>query len=79
MVIVGRGDWRLRLCIVSRRSVGEAQTSKRVVGCPGGNRVWPAAGVTIEPVPVVIFGVVTGIAAVLVVVAWFRSPRESLV
>jgi hypothetical protein len=37
------------------------------------------ASVTIEPLPVVILEVVTGIAAELVVVAWFRSPRESSV
>ncbi len=36
-----------------------------------------AAGVTIEPVPVVIFGVVTGIAAVLAGLALFLSPRQS--
>jgi hypothetical protein len=34
-----------------------------------------AAGVTVEAVPVVIFGVVTGIAAVLVGLAVFTSPR----
>ena len=36
-----------------------------------------AAGVTIEPVPVVIFGVVTMIAAVLAGLALFSSPRQS--
>ena len=36
-----------------------------------------AAGIVMETVPVVIFGVVTGIAATLVVLALFASPRES--
>lgn len=36
-----------------------------------------AAGITIEPVPIVIFGVVTGIAVVLVGIALFAAPRES--
>jgi hypothetical protein len=36
-----------------------------------------AAGIAIEPVPVVIFGVVSGIAALLVVLGLFMSPRES--
>ncbi len=35
-----------------------------------------AAGVTVELVPVVIFGVVTGIAAILVTVALLTPPRE---
>jgi len=36
-----------------------------------------SAGISIELVPVVIFGVVSGIAAVLVVLALLTSPRES--
>jgi hypothetical protein len=36
-----------------------------------------AVGISIELVPVVIFGVVSGIAAVLVVLALLTSPRES--
>jgi hypothetical protein len=35
------------------------------------------AGISIELVPVVIFGVVTGIAAILAVLALLTSPRES--
>ena len=38
-----------------------------------------AAGITIEPVPVVIFGIVTGVAAVLVVVGLFASSEPARV
>ena len=75
------GGWLLRN---DRRGPAAALCRARLYGVDGAVRlaifaVDAASGIPMEFAPVVIFGVITGVAAVLLVVGLFASPRSARV